>query len=741
MIGLTVFLGITGVAAGVGATFYQGSDTLYNVTTQALSASGSTLPLYIGGGSCAAEAAMSTSAPTQASGPMSRMFTGNVAGARLSCFDEQGVCGSTVTNASGIVVGLDAIDILASTSSGASAACTGGPDGGAGGLLFNGGSIVASNWKDVLALVYGGKDNKTGLVDCNQMSRINLVANWSQLFQDGCANGVATCKDANHTGAGAGTGIVSGIAPLWHAWRMDDGSGTAYVFASILDLSPLPLQYALNGFGVSPYCNAMNWDTSTIGCTCLSGGPFQPHQQFVGPGGVPDTNPSGAGHRMPPPGLNGLQVYGAAPDPSQTYKSQPIAFDVLPTDMQDNDPIRRACYGGGVRVLGKIGEDVCNIDGSLGLVLPLADTDFIAQLPDPVNTGSMLKQYPSSVSQACTGQFVAGTPPNVFSCAPAGITHPGECPNGDVLGSGECVYPIGTTFGQCTASNSTVSALITRTSAGNADGRVFNLFMTDGNMVNGGVGLAQRIVQEPVPASPLENTVDMAGAFNRIHQTDIAVVGATPCQMISMTDQIGCLAQADPCSLGFAGNGGASWNQAPREAPGAPPPPPTPGNGGIPVFNVSPQLNFVQKLGLAGEYPLARKLYLNSLVGFSALPTPDSTLAHFEASPSSGFDSILTNDGYFELGPQAGSVTTGTANAQFCEDFNEALVCGASTNVNACPNNPTGLIPNANTVCGNAVREPFEECDDGLHNGASGDPCSAICRCVTYLDPSTGNCH
>jgi cysteine-rich repeat protein len=34
------------------------------------------------------------------------------------------------------------------------------------------------------------------------------------------------------------------------------------------------------------------------------------------------------------------------------------------------------------------------------------------------------------------------------------------------------------------------------------------------------------------------------------------------------------------------------------------------------------------------------------------------------------------------------------------------------------------------TVCGNGVQEAYEECDDGLNNGTTGDACSSICRCA-----------
>jgi cysteine-rich repeat protein len=737
---IATFLVVSAGAAGAGALAepnpYQGSDTLFNVTRQSLSAVSLSPTDYVGGGSGNGQAAMALATPTQTTSPMSRMMNN---GGGLCAF-AGGTNGSTATNASSLVVALDAVDILASSTTGSSAACSGGAPGGLG-ILNSGGAISATTWKDALALIYGGKDNQTGKVDCNQTSRVNLVSNWSNLFQNACANGSTTCSDSNHA---TGTGITAGTAPLWHAWRRDETSGTSDVFSSILGLSPSTSSSALNGFGTSPFCNALNWDTTNNtagGCLAKSTGTFNPHGQFIGPGGVLDPADTTGVHRMPPPGLNGLAVYGGVPAVF-TFKGSKVAFDVLPTDMQDNDPIRRACYGGTVKVLGHIGEDVCNIDGSLGLVVSLVDTDFVQTIADPVNSGQFLKQYPP-VAQKCTGSFINSVPPNVFSCAPGDNFHPGECPNGDAPNGGQCVSPIAAGFGQCNASNSTVSANFIRPAAANADGRAFNLFLTSGSLTDGGV----TFVQQNIPA--LGTSIDFAGAFNRVHQIDVAVAGATACQMTDMTDQIGCLGQADPCSIGYAGDGGKGWNThaaAPNGGVGTLPS--SPGSDAVNVFAVYPQTSTVQLLGKAGEYPLSRKLYFASLAGFNTVTSDELTLAKFEAGSTSAFESIITTNDFFELGAQSGAVAGGAANTTFCEDFDEQVVCNpnaatASTlaaNVNGCATNPSG-IPTASTICGNGTRESYEECDDGTGNGTTGDKCSQTCRCTTFLDPTTGNCH
>ncbi|HEY5148205.1 MAG TPA: hypothetical protein VII82_15630 [Polyangiaceae bacterium] len=749
---VAAFCLVASIGAGAGALAepnpYQGSDTLLNVTRQSLTAVSLVAADYVGGGSANGQAAMALATPTQTTSPMTRLMNN---GGGLCSF-AGGTNGSGVTNASAIVIGLDAVDIIASLSTGASSACNG--TGAGMGLLYSGGVLnsAGQTWKEVLALVYGGKDNRTGIVDCNQASRISLVVNWSNLFQNACANESTTCSDSDHS---VGTGITAGTAPLWHAFRRDDTSGTTDVLATILGLSPSTSSSAVSGFGTSAYCNALNWDTTNNSkgtCQASVGGvlqAFNPHAQFTGPGGVvdtsdpnypnclttanggsPSTTSSKSCHRMPPPGINGLQVYGAVPATFK-FKGANVAFDVLPTDMQDNDPIRRGCIGGTVKVAGHIGEDVCNIDGALGLVLPLVDTNFIANLPDPAHIGSNLRQYPP-VAQKCSGAFINGAPPNIFSCAPSNNFHPGECPNGDAPSGGACLLPIASGFGQCNASNSTVTASFVRPAAGAADGRAYNLFMTNGTLSDGAV----TFVQQNLPS--LGTGIDFAGGFARIHQVDVAVAGATPCEMVAIDDQVGCLGQADPCSIGYAGDGAKGWNQH-AETPGGPTLPAAAAVDAIAVNTVYPQVSTVQLLGKAGEYPLSRKIYFASLAGFSTVTSDELTLAKFESAtaPGTPFDTILTSNGFFELGAQAGSVAGGAANTAFCEDLDEQVVCNptpasASTlaaNVNGCATNPAG-IPTASTTCGNGTQEVYEECDHGTNNGATGDSCAQTCRCV-----------
>ena len=761
----------TGVgAAGTVPNPYFGSDTLFNVTTSAISgASLGPTGAYVAGGSGSGQSAMANrvaNSATQQTAPMSKMLTSGACQYNLA---SPSVAGTFTENATGIVIGMDAVDVLSSVTSGAASACNGTADQSKTGLAYDNSSVFGAsgnqtngsqNWKYILALVYGGKDITTGTVDCTQPARTNLVNNWSALFENKCTNGNSVCTDATHNNV------------LWHAFRRDEASGTSDVFSALLGLSPSTSQSSNNGFGASPYCNALNWDTDANNNGTVKGPgattnfcSFGAHDQWTGPGGIVDPNSAcvigsastscttaGKGnHRRPPPG-----TWGDNPDPSQTTNSA----DVLVTDMQDNDPVRRPCIGNAQNAT-KSAEQTCNLDGALGLVQVIPASDFIVDLK--------LQQYPTTV---CNGSFIFGNPVNVLNCAPFKTSvHSGECPNGDSLISGGCLVPISATSSQC-ATNASISPTLTNRTLPSVDGRVYNFHMRDGDLTDGSCAYIEQIVQTGT-ATPL--SLDFVGGGGRIHSQNTIFAGTSTtqvgCQMVDATDQIGCLVQADPCSIGYAGDGGKSWNLHGGTIKDGPFTFPTATvTDAIRVDQVYPQASTAQLMGVktqaAGiEYQVGRKLYLNSIIGFGNITaggsgvtdpaTGELTLAQFE-SVAANINPILASVGYFTTGTQAGELgaagTGGTAASPFCEDFNQSLVCGsgAPTNDNACFRNPStvandiaaGSANPANTVnstvCGNGVVEAFEECDPGAGATAATATCSTTCRCAgrTSYEPS-----
>ncbi len=748
---------------------YYGSDTLFNVTTGAIAGAGLTPPTaYVAGGSGTGQSAMASrvaASATQQTAPMSKMLTSGACQFNLA----SGAAGTNTTNATGVVIGMDAVDVLSSTAGGATAAC----NGAGAGLAFSNSAVFgasgnqtapAQNWKYILALVYGGKDLTTGVVDCAQTARKNVVNNWSALFENSCANGTpSVCSSSTHTAAGDGT-----HTPLWHAFRRDEASGTSDVFSSLLSLSPSTSQTANNGFGTSPYCNALNWDAQTANANCafpVSSDGLN-HDQWTGPGGIVDplsqcnigTGACGApgtgNHRRPP-----SHAWGDFPDPNATTNSA----DVLPTDMQDNDPIRRPCVGGGTGNAARAAEEVCNIDGTtnnhgnLGVVLPVAASDFL-----PKSLG--LLQYPT----AAAGNFIAGPAANVLTCPIRnGGVHNGQCPNGDASPGGLCQVPTtaagtgGTT--QVLASNSTVAGIVVRdgtvaptsVNVTLSDGRHYNAQLRNGSNVDGAAGYVKQIVQNGT-ATPLSR--DFVGGYGRIHTVATVLTGAgapVGCQMVDATDQIGCLVAADPCSIGYAGDGGKGWNTRPDGTFAPRSTVVSALTDALLVQATAPTAATVQALGQNGEYQVARKLFFNSIVGFSAInagaagqtdtATGELALAQFEAN-AANITPLLALDNYFTVGtnsPAGTSVVNGnTVGNPFCEDFNQQLVCGATApaNTNACAGNAAVGLPTASTVCGNGIVDPFEECDPGAAATGATATCSTTCRCAGITSFINGSC-
>jgi hypothetical protein len=782
--------------AGVAAlpTQYFGSDTLFNVTRLAITnidtaispATIGAATQYLGGGSGTGDGKMAGTSVggnndlvTQQTAPMSRMIKNE--SSTFCAFNQgDGGAGSGFTSASGIVIGLDAVDVLSSSKAAgqAVAGCGAAAANGITGVYQNGTTNAlgdGENWKWALALLYGGLDYSTcaghgttcAVPDCNSTARHNLINNWATIFGGACTKsattGAASTQSANS---------ICSAAPisnqLWHAFRRDDTSGTADTFASLTGInSPsgsAMSSSSLNGFGISPYCNALNWDSSTANANCSAG----VNKQLLGPGGIFDPSDTTGVHKKPPTG-----TYGDAPQYLGNTAPPPggSAWDVLPTQMQDNDPIRRPCLGSSVNNNAHFGDEVCNLDGNLGVVLSMVDTDWI--IGATFNGGPALGQYATGApngSAGCDGTYVPSKAPQLFTCPVRFANkHDGECPSGDSEQGGTCQVPGNSTTGTtaCIMSPTPTPTKFLRTPIA-SHGRAYNLWLTDGtlNPASGAVTYAQYPIPALTPSGGSPPGVDMGGAYNRIHQVQTMMLhaGAVGCQMKDMTDQIGCLAAADPCSIGFAADEAANWQAQTNGYTVAP------GDGAgfwltnaVSVAGVVPSETTAQALGTSSEYQLSRKLYFNTLFGFGNIALEDGgtsgtgttndptaqneiTLAQYESD--GGFiNPILHDYHYFVIG-STGPLGTG---APFCEDFNEQTNCGASANVNGCTNN-NGVagIPGENggdpvnnpvqsTVCGNGKVEAYEECDKTARAGVGG--CSKTCRCNLDYNVADGGCN
>jgi hypothetical protein len=398
--------------------------------------------------------------------------------------------------------------------------------------------------------------------------------------------------------------------------------------------------------------------------------------------------------------------------------------DYIPTNYRDLDPVRRPCANNGAATLNL--EDVCGRDNQLGLVLTVNPPNF---LNTPVTTAGEEKEYPGT-----TGTTPAICTATNFAVQAAKLVDPiqsspgtiifdlGTCPNGDPIeGGNRCVTPVNSTAGtQCYNPPSNKPFVFHAGSPlvpapGAVLGTVYNSrLMTTAN--------AFEFDKLGLP---------ITGAWYRIHQTDVIsgsgasvsgganVNGGTgtysglPCVQQDATNQIGCLVQASPCSIAYAGGSSLVWNGSASA------------NGPLELNQQFPDQSCV----LSFKYPFSRKLYLNSIQGWGAASGPEQGLALCEASETT-MASILTNEHFYDF-PAGSAPNNGSP---FAEDFNENLVCpgqappATNVNSNTFTTATLGGLPTGTqgTTCGNGIREIYEDCDDGTPGAGSAWPTAAV---------------
>jgi hypothetical protein len=342
-------------------------------------------------------------------------------------------------------------------------------------------------------------------------------------------------------------------------------------------------------------------------------------------------------------------------------------------DFLDKDPIRVACSGTGAGT----GEQVCGsaipsdsfnvaANGNLG-TLGLLQVIFPPDAKD-VPVGEL---YPTVVCTTGENELLPSTK----------TSFTGVCPSGSPSFGGGCFASVirtvpggvgpGTFNANCVQVKSTAACpFLTPT---NVDCRGASLWLRkpDGSLVK----------DTSISAAGRNYTL----ASYRIHSfrpNQAPVAGTSEgCALAQATEQIGCLVgKGDHCSMGYSGRasvipaGTASALLVNQVAPGKP--------------DIQ---HLVDALGPA--YPLARKLYLNSISGFQGATVTGNELAlagcysndavMLAGGPSST-TSIIASNGFIELpDPKPGN------SRQLCQDFTEEGVvgnngCGAASGVNVC---------------------------------------------------------
>jgi hypothetical protein len=573
-------------------------------------------------------------------------------------------------------------------------------------------------WRDVLRILLAGFTHDVTTTDaaawakrdCNSAIRQALANSYGSMFENSCA-------------ASAGDGQGGNCTRIRHIFRRDDFSGTTDTVVALLNLpsivSPettvtqctgvipnVVCSSVLQHTGANPFCNAVRpgfvlpQSTTVQPPTCMTGSEatWDPTQKNPGlyctVGGSQTCITAGAT-------CNTTGVCTACPRENAVYRAT----------MQDNDPIRRPCVGSGTGAAGTVAEDICSHSADVGLVLTMND---VPEKAPRTNTD----RY--NAHQCSVGHFVSVTAPEVYD----GITQARQicargllCPNGDCCNNlGGCVAPADTTNNaQCMASKLTTPALATC----NAPVPVINPKQPS---LNDGRSYNQHLYAQVGNAGAYQTNgfttpLPMTGAYHRIQAVHTLVASgaaAITCQLADMTNQIGCLVTASPCSIGYAGRQTLTTN--PNAAP-------------IKINKQSPDVLCIQN---ALVYPFSRKLYLNTLTGFGNVSGQELALAGCEtdlAQPSLGtpanvVTTAIAGSGFVQIGPFV------NAGKPFCEDFNELALCGAGSNNDACAATLTNLdnFPVFETVCGDGAVDAYEDCDNGTLNGPPPAACSKDCR-------------
>jgi hypothetical protein len=172
------------------------------------------------------------------------------------------------------------------------------------------------------------------------------------------------------------------------------------------------------------------------------------------------------------------------------------------TQYEDNDPIRRPCYGNGA-----FAEDVCGPDGTAGLVLPVV-------LPT---------QYEVNHNSCSKGVFKWLNA--VFKLRP-------KCDDGSNSVFGMCLIPVdGAGNAGCVNPPGNPSMF----TPSQTDTRAFNRIL---RRLNGSVAID-------------DTGMDVTNAYFRMHEIHTASLGAETCRQTSVDTQVDCLIQASGCTTGY----------------------------------------------------------------------------------------------------------------------------------------------------------------------------------------------
>jgi hypothetical protein len=352
-------------------------------------------------------------------------------------------------------------------------------------------------------------------------------------------------------------------------------------------------------------------------------------------------------------------------------------------EQSDNDPIRRACTAD---------DDVCSKDGKLGLVLPIfappdVDASVALYTTAACSATNKLKILP------CQKTIDAGGVSH-FQCA--------DRPDGDGFNiAGGNLTPVTDAGAPCICDTDPTKCKSLFTKPSTTDHRVFNLFarLPNGNLI------ANAPPVDPDDPNQAKRNFQVTHAYWRLRSTGVnnGKTAATLCAQATDTRNIGCLSANGACSIGYSGR--ESVDLSAVGITGG-----VPGSKALLVNNLLPTDANVLSL----TYPLSRKLFLDSLVGFANIQDPsEKALASTGAGCFGDLPTVQAAATQFGFVPLPLSTTV-----EECVDFDETT-CNAIVPF-ACKAATANADCGSTGVCSNSSGAACATADVGC-------TCSAAC--------------
>lgn len=697
---LVTFLGL-GLSAATASAQLKGSDTLEEVTKDAIAAIPISGFTYLGGGSGAGESAMQ--AGTQAIAPMSRQLNSGAsdaakctATAKQLAIALDGVAVVTGNPAHG-----DSLNQTATTTDDCSDSIEGKTLTGI--LKADGvtpcdasdgcstpGQYTFADWKDVLSMVYGGMNNVSaqaklftaGGAACTYSVTQTTTASNETAGDSACGAG-QVCFPNNKCGALGNVGyrnparincdspvrralaasygnLFSDVGTtfacrtgtctsLRHAYRRDDLSGTTDTFTSLVGLPSIPnLTKAFANNSPMP-------DRSATANAFCNAGPLPMNK---GDADYLDNDPirRAVDHNLVSGARVGLEQVSEFDSPSfggnnndancnkgaiPTEHGSPTEPGVWPNpNLNQHDP---ATTSNATAMLAEMGSN-----GAGGVARgnkTRTCLGLVLPVSIPANFNNKQAYFGADPTTSAAPVVCDQLDQDGVSSAVASVImdtlHSSDalCPNGTPQ---PCTLPF--KFDPTLASTHNFNCLsdlvVPAVVGGYADRRIFNVHVVD----SAGHYVKDNFINPNIPLSAARQNRVVAG-FYRIHTTtNTNKNGSNPqvanCRTMSSTEQIGCLVKANTCSIGFAGREAADDILTLGSA----------SNFAIMLKGFRPTVSNIQNLvngNAANSYPASRVLWLNSINGFTGMSAQETQLFNFENTPAS-IDPIVVNRNFVQ---------------------------------------------------------------------------------------------